>query len=462
MNPFDIGRRIVPAPSVLRRLLRLGTVLAAAALTACGGGGDDGPVNGPQSCSDPARKAALRDYFNDWYLWYGLSPRPDPGGSSSVGQYFESLLYTGGNAAFPADRWSYYESTASFNRFYGEGRSLGYGIAVAGLEVQGRPDLPLYVRYVEPRSPAGLAGVVRGDRVVSVNGRPAAELIAANDYTVLTPTEAGQTLRLDVAGAAGARTLTLQAAVFDLVPVSRSQVVSTAQGRRVGYMVVKDMISQAVTPATEAVAGFRSSGVAELVLDLRYNGGGLVTVARDIAALAAGSRGAGRTFASLLYNDKRAAANNASYQFTNPPQALNLARVYILAGERTCSAAEQVANGLRPVVDVVLVGDTTCGKPVGFLPHDDGCGTTYSVVNFESVNANNEGRYFDGLRPTCAVAEDWTQPLGATTEPLLATALAHADGQACAAPASALRQRALSQRPRGMAIEGERPTMIHR
>jgi len=452
-----LAHRAVPRA---RRWVGTAAALALLWFSGCGGGlerDDDG--NRVQNCDPASRKAALADYFSDWYFWNTLSPKPSADGSHTVAAYFDALLYTGGSASFPADRWSYFESTESFNRFFGDGRALGYGVLVAGLEVEGRPDLPLYVRYVEPRSPAAAAGVARGDRILSINGRPVAELIAAGDFSALTASAAGQTLRLELAAAGGGgRTVSLQSSTYDLVPVPAQQVVTSPSGRRVGYLMVKDMVSQAVSPATEAFAGFRSAGVTELVLDLRYNGGGLVSVARDLASLVGGPRSAGRTYTSLLYNARRAAANNTSYQFNDPQQALGLQRVYILAGERTCSASEQLANGLRPFVDVVLVGDTTCGKPVGFLPHDDRCGTTYSVVNFESVNANNEGRYFDGLRPACAVAEDWTKPLGSTGEPMLATALRHADGIACTAPAAA-RQRALAAT--GTRIdEGERRSMV--
>lgn len=449
------------APSWERRWVGLAAAVALVALGGCGGGdGDNGNATRVENCDAGSRKTALADYFSEWYFWTAQSPKPAANGSQTLAAYFDALLYPGGGgASAPADRWSYYESTESFNRFFGDGRTLGYGVAVAGLEVQGRPDLPLYVRYVDPRSPAAAAGIARGDRIVSLNGRPAAELIAAADFGALTPSAAGQTLRLELAAATGTRAVTLQSATYDLVPVPTQQVVTSPSGRRVGYVMVKDMVSQAVAPATEAFAGFRSAGVTELVVDLRYNGGGLVTVARDIASLVGGQRSAGRTYTSLLYNAKRAGEYNTSYSFNDPPQALALQRVYILAGERTCSASEQVANGLRPFVNVVLVGDTTCGKPVGFLPHDDRCGTTYSVVNFESVNASGEGRYYDGLRPTCAVSEDWSKPLGSTAEPLLATALQHADGGACTAPATA-RQRALAAGGGPRIDEGERRSMI--
>jgi hypothetical protein len=117
-------------------------------------------------------------------------------------------------------------------------------------------------------------------------------------------------------------------------------------------------------------------------------------------------------------------------------------------------------NGLRGVdVEVVAIGETTCGKPVGFLPRNDECGTTYSVVNFESVNARNEGRYFDGFGATCEVAEDWSKPLGDLTEPLLAAAIQHVDTGAC--PPTAVRERPLFRRSKSDRPEpGERRHMI--
>lgn len=460
----------------MRRPLKVWTVRAAAvamlaSLTACGGGGGQAgtamlnPTNPATAnqCTSAPRKQALRAYFDDWYFWYQTSPKPDPGNAASLSDYFESLLSTGSDPAAPTDRWSYYGSTAAFQQFFTEGQTLGYGLMVNGLETSGRPDLPLYVRYVEPQSPAAQAGLVRGDRILSLNGRSSAEVIRAGDLSALSPAAAGEVLPMQIDHAGELRYLTLKAATYSLQPVTNQRVLGSPQGKRVGYVVVKDMVSQALQPITDAMVQFQGAGVTELVLDLRYNGGGLVSVGRDIASLIAGSRGAGHAYASLVYNDRKAAQYNTSFDFTTPPQALGLQRVYILTGARTCSASEQVANGLRGVLDVVLVGGTTCGKPVGFNPADDGCGVTYSVVNFESVNALGQGRYFDGLVPQCAAHEDFTQALGAGSEPLLAVALKHADGGGCAATPASARPRALSAAlHRALVQEGERPAMIAR
>ena len=419
-------------------LRRLTVVLLSTLLVACGGGGGDTSI-APQSCSVADQKAWLGDYMNEWYFWYRLAPQPDPAAYPTLDAYFNALLYTGTDPAFPADRWSYTESTESFNRFFGDGQSLGYGVSVAGLEVTGQPTRPLYVRYVEPLSDAATKGVVRGDQVLSINGRSAAEIIAANDYSALTAVNVGDQLALVLHNAGGDRSVTLTAGVYALTPVSVTSIVSSPAGRKMGYVLVKDMIGQALPPLDTAFAQFKATGVSEVVLDLRYNGGGLVSTATTVASYVAGPLGAGHTFASLLYNDKRAATDNRSFLFSNPAlaAAAGVARVFVLTGPRTCSASEQVINGLRGIgIDVVAIGDTTCGKPVGFLP-TSACGTTYSVVNFESVNERNEGRYFDGFAPTCAVAEDFSLPLGSPAEPLLLAARDYADTGACPATGAA-------------------------
>jgi hypothetical protein len=410
-------------------------------LAACGGGGGDGSPPPPVDCSVAGQQAWLRSYMNDWYFWYRLSPNPSPAGYASVDSYFDALLYgggdaipNGGGALWPADRYSYFQSTESFNIFWGDGKTLGFGVAVNGLESVAQSATRLFVRYVEPNSPAQLAGLVRGDEVLAINGTPATNVIANNDFSALSAGRAGDVLRLDLRRANGSTTtVVLSAAVFALAPVQNDQVLFTPNGRKLGYVFVKDMISQVNSPLASAMGRFKAQGVQELVIDLRYNGGGLVTVGANLASYVGGSAKNGQTYARLLYNDRQT-SNNESFLLGNPGLWTGFNRVFVLMGERTCSASEQVINGLRGVgVNVVGIGGTSCGKPVGFLPQDNSCGTTYSVVNFEGVNARNEGRYFDGLQPTCAVSEDVSRPIGDLADPLLTTAAYHIDAGACPA-----------------------------
>lgn len=423
-----------PSPSWKRRGA---AVLCAALLAACGGGGDE---PGAQ-CSVGAQKTWLRDYMDEWYFWYRLSPRPNPAPFNTVADFFDAILYRGSDPAFPADRWSGFESTESFNRFFGDGQTLGYGLSVNGIEAVEQPGTPLFVRYVEPQSDAARQGVRRGDEVRSINGRTAAELIQANNFAALTAGQSGDTVTLVLRSSGVDRSVVLRAGIFALTPVGTSAVYTSQGGRRLGYLAVKDMIRQAEPGLDAAFQSFRQQGVQDLVLDLRYNGGGLVSLAGTLASYIAGGRGSGQIFAGLRYNDQRAAIDNRNFTFGNPGNALGIARVFVLTGPRTCSASEQVINGLRGVgVQVVAIGDTTCGKPVGFLPKSNECGTTYSVVNFESVNARNEGRYWDGFAATCPAAEDWTVPQGAGNDPLVATAAFYADTGRCAPLAADVRR----------------------
>lgn len=442
-------------------------------IAGCGGGGGGGggeaaapapapapapgalPTSAPPptgSCAAAGQNAWLQSYMKDNYFWYASAPDPAPGGYGSVDSYLKARLYTGSNAAFPAaDRWSFYETTESFNRFYGSGQTLGYGVSVAGTEVTGHPDQPLYVRYVAPGSPAAAAGVVRGDVVVSMNGHTASEYITAADFGVLAPSTTGERLDLVLRNGGTDRSVTLSSAVYALATVSNTHVVTTPGGRKLGYVFINNMITPAEDPIKAAFAELKAAGVQDVVLDLRYNGGGLVSTASVLGSLVAGDPVANqnKAFAKLIYNDKKS-NQNANYMFGSLDAGLALQRVYVLAGARTCSASEQVINGLRGAgINVISIGSTTCGKPVGFLPVAGRCGADtnelsglmFSVVNFESTNHLNQGRYFDGFQATCQVTENFSKAIGAADDPLLAAAVSHADSGACPAGTSQSEQR---------------------
>src|SRR5690606_7845094 len=159
------------------------------------------------------------------------------------------------------------------------------------------------------------------------------------DYAALTAQTVGDRLTLQLRRDGQVRTVTLTAAVFTLTPVDEARVYSTQGGRRLGVVVVKDMIQQALTPLASVFTRLRAEGVDEVVMDLRYNGGGLVSTGAMLASYVAGTRGDGRDYATLLYNDRRA-GNNQTFAFERPAAALTLSRVFVLVGRRTCSASE--------------------------------------------------------------------------------------------------------------------------
>lgn len=396
-------------------------VAAAVLLAACGGDGNDAPPPAA-SCDLPTQQAWLRSYMLDWYLWSGRAPDPAPTGYTTLQSYFDARRFAG-DAAARADVWSYYQDTASYNQFFAEGQTMGYGLFVNGNERQ----LPLRVRMTEPQGPAALAGLQRGDRILSVNGVPDTDLIAG-DFAVLSPAQAGQQITVVAETATGQRTFVLTAALYTLTPVPATRVLTLADGRKAGYLALKDFIVQAQAPVETAFAEFRAQGATELIVDLRYNGGGRVSTANHLASQVVGAVRAGQLFTELRYNAAHQNANNRFLFSTAPAPAFG--RVLVLTGARTCSASELIVNGLAPHAQVVTLGGATCGKPYGFNPVAS-CGNTFSVVTFQSYNAADFADYDDGLAPTCPVAEDFTGTLGDPAEKLTGAAIGYLQTGAC-------------------------------
>lgn len=430
----------------------LAVLVAALVLVACGGSGDGAPA-GSASCELPAQQDWLRSYMRDWYYWSGLSPDPAPEGYDTLADYFQALKYTGYGSGV-VEPWSHVQDSASYQRFYGEGRTLGYGLFVNGIEQA----LPLKVRMTEPLSPAAAAGLQRGDVIVSINGRSAADIVADFDFAALEPAQEGEQLSLVTERGGVPATTVLSAAVYALTPVPATRLIDLGDGRQAGYLALKDFITQAEAPLAAALADFRSAGASELIVDLRYNGGGRISTAARLASLIAGAAKAGETFVALRYN----AAHRSSdlrYEFA-AASGPTFGRVLVLTGPRTCSASELIVNGLAPHLEVVTLGATSCGKPYGFNPVAS-CGNTFSVVNFRAVNADGAGDYDAGLAPTCPVAEDFSGTPGEPDERLTGAALEVLRTGACPAADAAKGPAALRPLPVHRRSEpGERRGMI--
>ncbi|WP_332814158.1 S41 family peptidase [Ramlibacter sp.] len=227
------------------------------------------------------------------------------------------------------------------------------------------------------------------------------------------------------------------------VPLVRKLLSNT--GRKVGYVLFNEHSRGAQDALITAFTSLRDAAVQDLVLDLRYNGGGFLYVAQAAAAMVAGPSIEGEVFESVRYNARRSAESAAgtfifstrvlsaetTYPRDHPLPQLNLPRLYVLTSQLTCSASESIVNSLRGIgVQVILVGDRTCGKPYGFHRKDN-CGQAYFPIEFQVYNAQGYGDYTAGFPVQCPVQEDPRTALGAPEEPLLAAALAHIDTGRC-------------------------------
>jgi carboxyl-terminal processing protease len=415
----------------------------------------------------------LRSYTNDTYLWYDEVTDRDPGLYNDPLAYFDLLTTSALTpSGTPKDQFHFTFDSDEWFQLSQSGVSFGYGNTWAFISTT--PPRKLLLAYTEPNSPATNIPVplARGAEILAIDG---VDLESGSDVDTLNaglfPGSVGESHTFTVLdfGLATPRDVTLTSASVTSATVQNTQVISTPTGE-VGYMTFNDHLATAEQALIDAVnqlnAHNNGTGIDDLVLDLRYNGGGYLAIASELAYMIAGpGPTAGRTFEETQFNDKHPVTNPITgqplaptpfySQTLGPPfngvpgqalPSLDLLRVFVITGSGTCSASEAVMNGLRGVgVDVIQIGSTTCGKPYGFYPIDN-CGTTYFTIQFRGVNAVGFGDYTDGFSPNntpvgqagevipgCSVADDFTKQLGDQTEDRLSVALAYRDGQACPA-----------------------------
>ena len=430
----------------------------------------------------------LRATNNDLYLWYDEIEDVDPeayaDNAEGVADYFR-LMKTFSTTASGADKDRFHFSYDSlvWKQLSQAGVSAGYGAKLI-IKSATRPRQVL-VAFTEPNSPARNANLARGTEIITADG---VDVVNGSDADTLNaaffPEEIGETHTFEVrdVGSAEVRTISLTSASITKDPVPTVKVLSTDSGL-VGYLAFHDHIATAEAGLIDAVEALRDSSITDLVLDLRYNGGGYLDIANELAYMIAGPNAtSGRTFELQQFNTKHPSVNpvtganlvprsfhTASRGFSvssgTPLPYLNLSRVYVLTTSNTCSASEAIINGLRGIdVEVIQIGSTTCGKPYGFYAMEN-CGTTYFSIQFKGVNAKGYGDYSDGFSPSnlaivegepvpgCAVDDDLSNPLGDTNEAMLSSALAYKDnsGVCPAIPTSRNNQQQLgNENPRSL------------
>ena len=214
-------------------------------------------------------------------------------------------------------------------------------------------------------------------------------------------------------------------------------------GRVVGYLHFRQFVRPARAALDEAFAALRQAGATELVLDLRYNGGGLLDVALQLASLIGDASTRGQVFARSEHNDRNA-WRDETHRFDSALSPLGLTRLFVITTRASASASELVINGLRPYMPVVVIGERTYGKPVGQYGIEH-CNRVLLPVSFRMINALGVGNYFDGIPPDCPAADDVTRELGAAAEASLAEAIHVIRTGACSgrgAPQRGIRSRA--------------------
>ena len=477
--PSTPQRLAVPLNS---SVLLAGLALCTALLAACGGGGGGGSTAfapGPvvsaippstqfkgtlvnlapgagalasdwsaATCTDNRQKNWVRSFLNENYLFYREAPliSIDPNTYTGTVANLFAAYTTGGVPA--KDTFSFVLTQADADATFQSGTSSNVGFTLRRDNNNGGI---IRIAYVDPAGPGAAAGFARGMVLASVDGTNTAFSIPQALFDKLFNSAPGTSSVVGVQDTINGpvRNITVASANYSSSPLLIERIFpGTNITPTAGYLAYTSFATPiGEVQLADAFRRFAAAGVTNLIVDLRYNGGGYIDIASELGYMAAGPGSTnGRIFETLVYNDKRT-ADNGSIGFTNaitnffgntaragePFASLNLSTVYVLTTGSTCSASEAFISGLRGIgVEVVMIGGTTCGKPYGFSQANN-CTLSYFGLEFEGRNNRGEVVPVTGLAPTCGATDDFDHALGDPNERMLSFAFFHQFTHVCPA-----------------------------
>ncbi|GGI23485.1 S41 family peptidase [Pedobacter mendelii] len=357
----------------------------------------------------------------------------------------KALPSTGGK-----DKYSFIDDGAVATQLGGVSGDFGFSIFFNSTN-------DLRIKYVYDASPASAQGLKRGYQITKVNG---STNINTSDASINAIVDAifgtAATVSLTVVMPNGiSKDVVVTRGSYNINPILYTNTY-TVGTKKVGYIVFNSFTTNSTTLLDAAFTKFAADGVNELVVDLRYNGGGSVATSEAFTNLVApvaqngkvmyttywtqtmqdekatilqnqkfyakGNDGVTRLYSYFDYSYKPTAAAGNQEVFAKRGTLNNLSRVYFLVTSGTASASELLINNLKPVMDVKLIGKKTFGKPVGFFSIHIDKSDLY-IPQFQTKNQLNQGEYFDGITVDKDITDDVTKEFGDPTERLLAQAL---------------------------------------
>lgn len=380
-------------------------------------------------------------------------------GFTSPEALFESLKSSSDRFSFISDDYEALED--SFDGVSSSTAGMNFGLG----RISGTENLFAFLQYIVPNTPAAEAGLARGTVFTEINGKKMTlsnieSLLDSDTFTINIGSIEGGMLTLTD------ETVTLNQTSYTTNPVHLVKTLDI-NGKKVGYIMYNSFTATFDKELNQAFAKLKGEGVEELVLDLRYNGGGSVDSAVDLASMITGQF-KGQVFMKEQWND----TYQTYFEKENPERlinrfnttirtgesinSLNLSKVYVLTTESTASASELIINGLEPYINVVQIGETTTGKfQASITLYDSEDFTKDTEVNknhkyalqplvLKSANAAGKSDYVDGLEPDFEISEDINNlgVLGEPTEPFLQAALLHIQGKAQISSAASQQKKA--------------------
>ncbi|WP_017664968.1 S41 family peptidase [Porphyrobacter sp. AAP82] len=425
-------------------------------LAACGGGGSSSsgpPTSGggtptptptSSACSLSARQDFADQVLNEWYLFPDLLATVNRASVSNLDDYLDARVAPARNLG--RDRFfTFATSIAEENALINSGSSAGFGIRLSYDTANRR----LFVVETYEGTAALAAGIDRGTEITAIGTSTAtlqsvSSLFASGGSQAvadaLGPSTAGlsRVLRFTPAGGASQeRTVTKTEFALDPVSDRYGFSVITDGARRIGYINLRTfIISDAANQLRTIFGQLNTQGVTELIIDLRYNGGGLVSVGDTFGDLLGRGR-VGQVWSREVLRASKA-SENSTQLFRNEANAIAPTKIAFITTGSSASASELVINSMLPYLgnNMALVGANSFGKPVGQFGFDlAACDLRVRAVAFQTVNASNQGEYYNGLASvvpnTCRAGDDITRPLGDPREASVAAALDFLAGRAC-------------------------------
>lgn len=335
-----------------------------------------------------------------------------------------------------------------------EGTGDDFGLELAVVNGQ-----DVRVRYVNTASPAAKAGITRGCRILLINNAP-----ASTSTTALNSALTQSSIALAIKRPDGSTfNANLIQDSYASSPVLKTSLI-TSGGKTIGYISFArfSAMNNAQKGLDSAFDIFATAGIENIVVDLRYNGGGYVETSEYFANLLAppsvsGSMMYAEYFNDLMQQGKASILKSIPYLENGQPRYINghpatyadvdysvkgntrnfskkgplqtVKNIAFIVSSSTASASELLINSLKPYLNVQLIGTKTYGKPVGFFGIGIDKYTVY-LSQFKSINARGQGDYFDGLTPGIIAADDVTHDFGDTNEISLSKAIAWIEGGA--------------------------------
>lgn len=420
------------------RQLKIGFIFCfAVLLSACGirdGGSsgdstDDGFMEstagyvtpaGVEECSIEDIKRRVDYDMRDYYIYYDSVPQLNQADYETPSEYIRALRVE-------PDIYSSVGDAGTQSSFFEEGEREGYGYWL-----QRASDNTVRFRQVVPGSSVHAAGVLRGDRILAINGM-AYDDVSDEEFDAAFARETGNVATVTVqTGNNEPRDVLFTYGVYRFISAGPAKLFGSTTNPAlptVGYLPVASFLETTRAEMHEAFAQMRSRGeIDELILDLRYNGGGRISVANELASVIGGELVENQLSSLYRYNDKYT-QNNFFFAFDEVEFPLNLSRLIVLTTGNSASSSEIVINSLQAYIDVVVIGQKTEGK--AFISSAaEYCGKAINAMSAIGVN-DNDVSVVGGIEPSCEVSDDWLVPANDSDDPLLGAALSYTLNSSC-------------------------------